>query len=29
MIEIGTARQILCDLFCELGVWNEGEESDI
>lgn len=29
MIEIGTARQILCDLLCELGVWNEGEEPEI
>jgi hypothetical protein len=29
MIEIGTARQILCDLFCELGVWDEGEEPEI
>ena len=29
MIEIGTARQILCDLLCELGVWDEGEPSEI
>lgn len=29
MIEIGTARQILCDLFCELGVWDEGKEPEI
>lgn len=24
MIEVGTARQILCDLLGELGVWEEG-----
>lgn len=29
MINTGTAEQILCDLLCELGVWDEGEESEI
>lgn len=29
MIKIKTARQILSDLFCELGVWDEGEEPEI
>lgn len=29
MINSGTAVQILCDLFCELGVWDEGEEPEI
>ena len=29
MINSGTAVQILCDLLCELGVWNEGEEPEI
>jgi hypothetical protein len=26
MIDSGTAVQILCDLLCELGVWDEGEQ---
>lgn len=29
MIEVGTARQILCDLLGELGAWKEGEEPEI
>ena len=29
MIDSGTAIQILCDLLCELGVWDEGEEPEI
>ncbi len=29
MIDSGTAVQILCDLLCELGVWDEGEEPEI
>lgn len=29
MIDSGTAVQILCDLLCELGVWNEGEEPEV
>ena len=29
MIDSGTAVQILCDLLCELGVWDEGEPSEI
>lgn len=29
MIDSGTAVQILCDLLCELGVWNEGEAPEI
>jgi hypothetical protein len=28
MIQIKTARQILSDLLCELGVWDEGEEPE-
>jgi hypothetical protein len=29
MIDSGTAVQILCDLLCELGVWDEGEQPEI
>lgn len=29
MIDSGTAIQILCDLLCELGVWDKGEEPEI
>lgn len=29
MIDSGTAVQILCDLLCELGVWDEGEEPEV
>lgn len=25
----GTAVQILCDLLCELGVWDEGEQPEV
>jgi hypothetical protein len=29
MIDSGTVVQILCDLLCELGVWDEGEQPEI
>ena len=29
MIDSGKVVQILCDLLCELGVWDEGEEPEI